>query len=504
MSNYQGSSIVDYLSSVGQDSSYAARAKLAAERGINNYSGTAAQNLQLLGGLKGSPTPALPVTPSVAGGDMASQFTPEQKKKVSDMAQKTGAPTDTEAAQMKIIQAALSPEELAALGLDIGNVISAREGMAEAEKQFEATGAPTTTGLGVLQSALTAKTDEFNREAVTPDMMAAAGITGYGALQSTMAAKQKELDTRIGGLRDKLMTQGQKEADVYNAALKKYEILREEYDTEADRMSKIVQDIMDHEQAIDLIERRAALDRETDAMLSTGGYSTASPSSGGSFKNLVTGTGTITAGANGQAYSPYWKWGLDITGTHDSAILAPFEGEVVFAGWDDSGFGNQVKIRREDGTEVWLSHLNSINPDYYAGAKVYRGDQVGTLGNTGNVIDQGGGGYHVDITMTKPDGSYYDPKQVARFVGRDPQEGGEVEEGGRQARDTSAGYGKKSPINVLLSNTEQMEILRGEVSTMGVEKTKIFIKSWLRKQGVANNIENLDSDANVETVYNAL
>ena len=41
-------SIVDYLKSQGQDSSYAARKQLAAQAGITNYSGTAAQNMNLL------------------------------------------------------------------------------------------------------------------------------------------------------------------------------------------------------------------------------------------------------------------------------------------------------------------------------------------------------------------------------------------------------------------------------------------------------------------------
>lgn len=52
-STYNGSSIVDYLGTVGQDSSYAARAKLAASKGITNYTGSASQNTQLLKTLRG-------------------------------------------------------------------------------------------------------------------------------------------------------------------------------------------------------------------------------------------------------------------------------------------------------------------------------------------------------------------------------------------------------------------------------------------------------------------
>lgn len=55
-SNYSGNSIVDYLKSIGVDSSYNNRKKLAKENGINNYTGTAEQNLKLLEILRGKKT----------------------------------------------------------------------------------------------------------------------------------------------------------------------------------------------------------------------------------------------------------------------------------------------------------------------------------------------------------------------------------------------------------------------------------------------------------------
>lgn len=45
---YDGNSVVDYLKVIGVDNSYANRAKLAKEHGIKNYTGTAAQNAELL------------------------------------------------------------------------------------------------------------------------------------------------------------------------------------------------------------------------------------------------------------------------------------------------------------------------------------------------------------------------------------------------------------------------------------------------------------------------
>ena len=56
-------SIVDYLKSTNQDSSYASRAKLAADSGVANYTGTPEQNTQLLTALKSkTPTTTPPAT----------------------------------------------------------------------------------------------------------------------------------------------------------------------------------------------------------------------------------------------------------------------------------------------------------------------------------------------------------------------------------------------------------------------------------------------------------
>lgn len=54
--SYNGNSIVDYLKSTGQDSSFSNRKKLAQANGISNYTGTAAQNIQLLNILRSGST----------------------------------------------------------------------------------------------------------------------------------------------------------------------------------------------------------------------------------------------------------------------------------------------------------------------------------------------------------------------------------------------------------------------------------------------------------------
>lgn len=57
-SGYKGTSIVDYLNSIGENSSFSNRKKLASKYGISNYKGTASQNTQLLNKMRGSNKPA--------------------------------------------------------------------------------------------------------------------------------------------------------------------------------------------------------------------------------------------------------------------------------------------------------------------------------------------------------------------------------------------------------------------------------------------------------------
>lgn len=65
-SSYGGPSIVDYLKSKNQATDFASRTALAGQNGIQNYTGTAGQNTQLLGILRGMG--AAPTTPAKPAG----------------------------------------------------------------------------------------------------------------------------------------------------------------------------------------------------------------------------------------------------------------------------------------------------------------------------------------------------------------------------------------------------------------------------------------------------
>lgn len=147
--------------------------------------------------------------------------------------------------------------------------------------------------------------------------------------------------------------------------------------------------------------------------------------------NISTGSsmldGVITAYG-----SSAWAPGLDIaTGGKPNPIFAQQGGTVVSAVYDpswkgspndpsgkqqNSGFGNQVKIRFDDGTEGWFSHLSNVSVQQ--GSRVEPGQQLGNVGNTGYTM--GSTGYHLDLTVVegyengKP--KYMDPKQIAVWM----------------------------------------------------------------------------------------
>lgn len=91
---YTGTSIVDYLKSVGQASDYSSRTALAKQYGITNYSGSAEQNTQLLNTLRtkaSTPAPAPTPAPVPSSTPTTPASTPTQPTPATDPA--TGQPT---------------------------------------------------------------------------------------------------------------------------------------------------------------------------------------------------------------------------------------------------------------------------------------------------------------------------------------------------------------------------------------------------------------------------
>jgi murein DD-endopeptidase MepM/ murein hydrolase activator NlpD len=74
-------------------------------------------------------------------------------------------------------------------------------------------------------------------------------------------------------------------------------------------------------------------------------------------------------------------WGIDIAGNEGEGAYATDAGVVVYAGWNNYGYGNMIMIDHGNNFQSLYAHLNSINVG--CGQSVGQGDMIGIIGNTG-------------------------------------------------------------------------------------------------------------------------
>ena len=74
--------------------------------------------------------------------------------------------------------------------------------------------------------------------------------------------------------------------------------------------------------------------------------------------------------------------GIDIDGDAGDPVYAADNGVVVFAGWNNWGYGNMVVINHGNGWQTQYAHLSAIN--VVCGQSVYQTNTIGAIGNTGN------------------------------------------------------------------------------------------------------------------------
>ncbi|MGY6518281.1 MAG: peptidoglycan-binding protein [Lysobacteraceae bacterium] len=86
--------------------------------------------------------------------------------------------------------------------------------------------------------------------------------------------------------------------------------------------------------------------------------------------------------------------GIDLNAPVGTPIVAFREGEVIFAD-TMRGYGNTVIIQHADGLQTLYAHLDRL--DVSAGQTVGQGEQVATLGRTGNVPAAGDTHLHFEI-----------------------------------------------------------------------------------------------------------
>jgi murein DD-endopeptidase MepM/ murein hydrolase activator NlpD len=68
---------------------------------------------------------------------------------------------------------------------------------------------------------------------------------------------------------------------------------------------------------------------------------------------------------------------------------------VVYAGWNDWGYGYMVVVNHGNGWQTLYAHLNAFNVG--CGQEVYQGSVIGAIGSTGNST---GSHLHFEMMMS--------------------------------------------------------------------------------------------------------
>jgi murein DD-endopeptidase MepM/ murein hydrolase activator NlpD len=92
---------------------------------------------------------------------------------------------------------------------------------------------------------------------------------------------------------------------------------------------------------------------------------------------------TVEHWLSGTDYRPDVNhFGVDFAGSMGNAIYAVDAGVVVYAGWNDWGYGNLIVIDHGNGWQSLYGHLSQINVS--CGQSVGQGDVIGLMGSTGH------------------------------------------------------------------------------------------------------------------------
>jgi hypothetical protein len=122
--------------------------------------------------------------------------------------------------------------------------------------------------------------------------------------------------------------------------------------------------------------------RENPASARVLGPGACDPISGGAI-----GFGTFIWPANnhylsGFDYAPNANhWGIDLAGNDGEGVYATDAGVVVYAGWNNYGYGNMIMVDHGNNFQSLYAHLSGISVG--CGQSVGQGDLIGAIGNTG-------------------------------------------------------------------------------------------------------------------------
>lgn len=139
---------------------------------------------------------------------------------------------------------------------------------------------------------------------------------------------------------------------------------------------------------------------------------------------VIAGPGGCAAPATGPVGSMGFIWptynhflsGFDFTSYHlaidigageGTPVYASDTGTVVYAGWNDSGYGYLVEIDHNNGYQTLYAHLSAIYVS--CGSNVYQGTTIGVAGNTGRST---GSHLHFEVRLN---GGFVNPWSVLGY-----------------------------------------------------------------------------------------
>jgi murein DD-endopeptidase MepM/ murein hydrolase activator NlpD len=100
---------------------------------------------------------------------------------------------------------------------------------------------------------------------------------------------------------------------------------------------------------------------------------------------------------SGFDYSPETNHrGIDISGNTGEALWAADAGVIVYAGWNDYGYGNMVVIDHGNGWQSLYAHMSALN--VLCGQSVGQGTIIGAIGSTGR---SSGAHIHFELMHTQ-------------------------------------------------------------------------------------------------------
>jgi murein DD-endopeptidase MepM/ murein hydrolase activator NlpD len=86
---------------------------------------------------------------------------------------------------------------------------------------------------------------------------------------------------------------------------------------------------------------------------------------------------------SGFDYTPNTNhWGIDLAGNEGEAVYATDAGVVVYAGWNNYGYGNMIMVDHGNNFQSLYAHLSAINVG--CGQSVGQGEVIGAIGSTGH------------------------------------------------------------------------------------------------------------------------